>query len=78
MQKQINIQVFGQLCEVIGEQLTLENIPDTDTLTKTLNEKYPTLLAIKYLLAVDKKLVIENVSLTNDSSIALMPAFSGG
>lgn len=78
MLQEIKIQVFGQLCELIGEELRLENIPDTDTLTKLLLAKYPTLLDLKYLLAVDKKLVIENVSLTNESSIALMPAFSGG
>ncbi len=75
---QFNIQIFGQLCEVIGKQLIVENISDTDTLIQTLNTKYPALVELKYLVAVDRNLVTENIPLTNKSSIAIMPAFSGG
>ena len=75
---QFNIQIFGQLCEVIGKQLIVENISDTDTLIQTLNTKYPALVELKYLVAVDRNLVTKNIPLTNESSIAIMPAFSGG
>ena len=75
---QINIIIFGQLCDLLGENLILNNIADTDNLTAVLNEKYPELADSKYMMAVNKKLVIENTLLTNNSTVALLPAFSGG
>jgi molybdopterin converting factor small subunit len=75
---QINIIIFGQLCEVLGENLVLNNIADTDSLTTVLNEKYPKLIDSNYLMAVDKKLVTENTLLTNNVAVALLPPFSGG
>ena len=58
--------------------MVLNNIADTDFLTAVLNEKYPELADSKYMMAVNKKLVIENTLLTNNSTVALLPAFSGG
>jgi molybdopterin converting factor small subunit len=75
---QVNIIIFGQLCEMLGENLILNNIADTNSLTKTLNERYPQLADVKYLMAVNKKVVTENISLTNNSTVALLPPFSGG
>jgi molybdopterin synthase sulfur carrier subunit len=56
----------------------LNNIADTDHLTMVLNERYPELVDSKYMMAVDKKLVNENTFLTDNSTVALLPAFSGG
>ena len=78
LKMQINIIIFGQLCDLLGENLVLENIADTDSLTAVLNEKYPGLADSKYMMAVDKKLVTGNTLLNNKSTVALMPAFSGG
>ena len=75
---QINIIIFGQLSELLGENLVLDNIRDTDSLTTVLNEKYPQLPGTKYMMAVNKKLVTANTLLNNNSTVALMPAFSGG
>lgn len=74
----INIIIFGQLSEVLGESLELQDIGDTDRLTVVLNEKYPELSGMKYMMAVDKKLVTENTLLANNNTVALLPAFSGG
>jgi molybdopterin synthase sulfur carrier subunit len=70
--------IFGQLCDLLGENLVLENIADTDSLTAILNKKYPGLADSKYMMAVDKKLVTGNTLLNNKCTVALMPAFSGG
>ena len=78
LKMQINIIIFGQLCDLLGENLVLENIADTDSLTAILNEKYPGLADSKYMMAVNKKLVTGNTLLTNKSIVALMPPFSGG
>ena len=75
---QINIIIFGQLCDVLGESLLLNDVADTDSLTASLNEKYPELVDSKYMMAVNKKLVTGNTLLTNNSTVALLPAFSGG
>ena len=75
---QINIIIFGQLCELLGEKLILNDITDTNSLTETLNKKFPQLIDAKYVMAVNKTVVTENISLTNNSTVALLPPFSGG
>lgn len=75
---QINIIIFGQLCDLIGENLVLNDISDTNSLTAVLKEKYPELAGAKYVMAVNKKLVTQNIILTDNSTVALLPPFSGG
>ncbi|MDP4285366.1 MAG: MoaD/ThiS family protein [Bacteroidota bacterium] len=75
---QIKIIIFGQLCDLLGENLVLDNIADTDSLTAALHRKYPELVNTKYMIAVNKKLVVGNIILSNNNTVALMPAFSGG
>ena len=75
---QINIIIFGQLCDLLGENLVMNNVDDTDSLTTILNERYPELVRSKYMMAVDKKLVKGNTLLSNKSTVALLPPFSGG
>ena len=75
---QINIIIFGQLCDLLGETLVLQNVADTNSLTAVLNEKFPELSNSKYAMAVNKKLVTENILLPDNSTVALLPPFSGG
>jgi molybdopterin converting factor small subunit len=75
---QVNIIIFGQLCDLLGENLVLHDIADTNSLTKILNERFPELADAKYVMAVNKKLVTENIGLSNNSTVALLPPFSGG
>ena len=74
----INIIIFGQLTDIAGSSLVLENIPDTNTLVKELQILFPALADTKYALAVDKKVVNENTALTENNIVALLPPFSGG
>lgn len=75
----MNIIVFGQLTDITGSgTLVLNDIADIDALVKELNRKYPNLASAKYMIAVDKKVVTENVFINEDNTIALMPPFSGG
>ena len=75
---QVNIIIFGQLRDLLGENLVLNDIADTDSLTTVLIKKCPDLADAKYVMAVNKKLVTGNTLLTNNSSVALLPPFSGG
>ena len=75
---QVNIIVFGQLTDIMGTSLSIDNITDTDNLVKELNKRYPALMDKKYVMAVDKQVVIKNIALTGHNMVALLPPFSGG
>ena len=75
---QVNIIIFGQLCDLLGENIILHDIADTNSLVNTLKEKFPKLADLKYAIAVNKKIITENIVLTNGSIVALLPPFSGG
>jgi molybdopterin synthase sulfur carrier subunit len=74
----ISVIVFGQLSDLISENLVLENIADTDSLMATLYHMYPDLRESKFIIAVNRKLITVNTLLADKSTIALLPAFSGG
>ena len=76
---QVNIIIFGQLKDITGSDLVrLTDIADTNELVKELNKTYPAMMAANYLIAVHKQVVLENTLLTNNSTVALLPPFSGG
>lgn len=74
----INIIIFGRLTDIAGSSLSLENVTDTNTLVKELHTLYPRLVDTKYAIAVNKIVVNENTVLTEESTVALLPPFSGG
>jgi sulfur-carrier protein len=74
----VNIIIFGRLTDIAGSSLTLENATDTNSLVKELHSRYPTLADAKYVMAVNKMVVHENTMLTENSTVALLPPFSGG
>ena len=74
----IDIIIFGQLTEIIGNSLSIDEVPDTDSLVKSLHERYPALADIKYVIAVNKQVVTKNTILSNKSTVVLLPPFSGG
>ncbi|HEV8286122.1 MAG TPA: MoaD/ThiS family protein [Chitinophagaceae bacterium] len=74
----LNIIIFGQLTDITGSSLSLDNISDTDNLVRELNKRYPALAGKKYVVAVDKQVVTTNTVLTNNDTVALLPPFSGG
>jgi sulfur-carrier protein len=75
---QVNILFFGQLTDIAGNQLTLYDVKDTDQLKTELKRRYPALAQSKFILTVDKRTVTENTILNQDSTVALLPPFSGG
>ena len=74
----VNIIIFGRLTDIAGSSLSLENVADTNTLVKELHNLYPRLADAKYVIAVNKMVVNENTVLTENSTVALLPPFSGG
>jgi molybdopterin synthase sulfur carrier subunit len=76
---QVHLTLFGQLADITGRsEMILHDIPDTETLIKTLNEMYPSLENAQYAIALNKKVIKVNTILSGDNNIALLPPFSGG
>jgi len=75
----VNIILFGQLTDITGSSnIAIENIPDTDSLVKEINRLYPAMAGVKYVIAVDKKIIRENTIIHETGNVALLPPFSGG
>ncbi|MFN8358350.1 MAG: MoaD/ThiS family protein [Candidatus Kapaibacterium sp.] len=70
---------FGRLADILGHKAVLvDHIFDTDGLRKALERQFPQIMHIQYLVAVNRKIVTENTTITDDATIALLPPFSGG
>jgi sulfur-carrier protein len=74
----VNIIIFGQLRDALGEQLVLNDVSDIAGLKKRLHEQYPAMNATTYMVAINKKLVTENTGLTENCTVAILSPFSGG
>lgn len=74
----VQVLFFGKLVDIAGSSLVINNVASTDELLDQLRLQFPTLAAEKYIVAVDKKTITENTSLTDNCTVALLPPFSGG
>jgi len=74
----MTIITFGQIAELLSNKIAIDAVSDTDTLRNKLEEKFPALLNIKYAIAIDKKIVSSNTEISETSTIAILPPFSGG
>lgn len=75
----MNIKVFGQLTDVFGgENIQVKNANDISELKTELIHWFPALSHKTFVIAVNKKIIHENIPLTEDAEIALLPPFSGG
>jgi len=76
---ELKIMFFGRLCDVTGrDNLSLRDINDIKGLREVLHKLYPALASMKYIIAVDKKLVEGDMLLYENNTVALLPPFSGG
>jgi molybdopterin converting factor small subunit len=75
----IEVRFFGQLTDRTGSaSIQLEDPVDTETLIQLLHEKFPALTGMKYMVAVDNKIVNTNTVLAPGCRVDLLPPFSGG
>jgi molybdopterin converting factor small subunit len=75
----IEVRFFGQLTDRTGSaSIQLEDPVDTETLIQSLHEKFPALTGVKYMVAVDNKMVNTNTVLAPGCRVDLLPPFSGG
>jgi molybdopterin synthase sulfur carrier subunit len=75
----VEIRFFGQLTDLVKtEKVLIEGVSDTDMVRKKIVEMYPILANATFKMALNNKLIIENVEVAENSVIAFMPPFSGG
>jgi len=76
---EIDIISFGRIRELIESQtVNIEGLKNTDEVKAYLEQRYPALAGMKYALALNKKLVQSKTEIEGNSTIAIMPPFSGG
>lgn len=76
---QVKVLIFGQLTDIFKKyEILVGDVEDSDGLIKTLVKDYPALADSKYAIALDKKVIRENTAIPENSTIALLPPFSGG
>jgi len=74
----IKVIFFGQLKEIAGGALEVEDVHDTHDLQQTLYSRYPVLSSMQYRIVVDKELINDIVPLHPGVTVALLPPYSGG
>ena len=74
----MHIILFGQLADIAGNSVFVNNVADTDSLINALHKTYPALAEAKYVIAVNKQVITSNTLLNEISVVALLPPFSGG
>jgi molybdopterin converting factor subunit 1 len=78
----VKVLLFGQAAESAGVRaidLEFSGEANTDGLIKKLGEKFPELVAsIPFSIAVNRKYIKNNLPLSSQDEIALIPPVSGG
>ncbi|MGN6803007.1 MAG: MoaD/ThiS family protein [Ginsengibacter sp.] len=75
----MEIKVFGQLIDVFGnDKIQADAAENVDALKADLEERFPALAEKTFVVAVNRQIVHENISLGDKEEIALLPPFSGG
>lgn len=74
---EIKIIAFGSIAELTGKEITVQ-ASDVDSLKVILQELFPEMADRKYAVAVNMKVVQENLELKQNDTVALMPPYSGG
>lgn len=76
---ELEILTFGQISDIIGKStIKLSHINNTDELINNLSQQFPELKNTRYIVAVNKHIVHQNIQLNPGDVVALLPPFSGG
>jgi molybdopterin synthase sulfur carrier subunit len=75
---EITVIAFGQLAEITGGSFLIHDINDTDGLSAYIRSSFPATGNIPYKIAINKKIISVNTLIDNQTTIALLPPFSGG
>lgn len=75
----MEVLFFGQLTDITNtSSIRVEDQTDLNALKKYIFQQYPHLSNSNFIIAVDNKLVNDNIKLYEHSVVAFMPPYSGG
>ena len=74
---QITIRSYGSIADITGSSFSLNEVTNIENLKEKLFETYPELANKVFLISVDKRIATNETILAN-STVALLPPFSGG
>ncbi len=74
----MRVLLFGMIAEKAGAAEVEVTAASTHALKWELEQRIPGLGRMSYALAVDRRLMKEDVPLTGMEEIALLPPFAGG
>lgn len=76
----MKVNIKGVLAEIIGNSsIEIDKIEDINSLEKLLSSNYPSLKNVSYTIIVNGVVVNkENIKLSENDSIIIIPLFEGG
>ena len=75
----VKVLIFGQLKDVTqSASFEVTDVNDTDGVIEKMNNVYPGLKKMKYLVAVEKEIIQGNTLLRDNFTVAFLPPYSGG
>jgi molybdopterin synthase sulfur carrier subunit len=76
---EINILAFGKIADITANrEWKIAAVSSTAQIRQQLEATYPDLRGMRYLIAIDKKIVTADTPLQDGAEVALLPPFSGG
>jgi molybdopterin synthase sulfur carrier subunit len=74
----MRVLLFGMIAEKAGRGVITSSATSTAALRREVEQRIAGLEKMSYALAVDRRLVKDDIPLTGDEEIALLPPFAGG
>ena len=74
----MRVLLFGMIAEKAGATEVELDARSTHTLKRLLEQRIPGLDRMSYALAIDRRIVKEDVPINGNEEIALLPPFAGG
>lgn len=74
----MRILLFGSIAEKAGTSVLEMNAPSLHSLRHQLIARIPGLEQMRYAIAIDRRVAVEDQALTGSEEIAVLPPFAGG
>ena len=74
----MEVRLFGMIAEKAGTDAIALSAPTVFALKQGLEERIEGLAALSYAIAVDRRIIREDLPLKGTEEIALLPPFAGG
>jgi molybdopterin synthase sulfur carrier subunit len=74
----MKVLLFGMIAEKAGAAEVTVTAVSTHSLKRELEQRIPGLDRMSYALAIDRRIVKEDVPINGSEEVALLPPFAGG